>query len=152
MQLVAAVDQNTKPTIENKWKNQTVGQRLSLPSAAKAARWTKLPSAQRSSRPSRPKTRRSPTSRPRKRRAEAEIARIRKEKEDAVAVEAVSFRRRARQRRARSQPMPKDAVIETFKANPENARKIFGSVPERTKLSSLAGTQGGDASSMPRSH
>ena len=35
--------------------------------------------------------------------------------------------------------------VETFKANPENARKIFGSVPERTKLSSLAGTQGGDA-------
>ena len=36
-------------------------------------------------------------------------------------------------------------LVETFKANPENARKIFGSVPERTKLSSLAGTQGGDA-------
>ena len=39
----------------------------------------------------------------------------------------------------------RDAAVETFKANPENARKIFGSVPERTKLSSLAGTQGGDA-------
>ena len=60
--------------------------------------------------------------------AEAEIARLRKEKEDAVAVEAVSFA---------------DALVKA--ANPENARKIFGSVPERTKLSSLAGTQGGDA-------
>ena len=93
-----------------------------MPSAAKAARWTKLPSAQRSSRPSRPKTRRSPASRPRRRRPKRKSPGSGK-----IAADA------------------KDAVIETFKANPENARKIFGSVPERTKLSSLAGTQGGDA-------
>ena len=76
--------------------------------------------------------------------AEAEIARIRKEKEDAVAVEAVSFAD-ALVKAGKIAADAKDAVIETFKANPENARKIFGSVPERTKLSSLAGTQGGDA-------
>ena len=76
--------------------------------------------------------------------AEAEIARLRKEKEDAVAVEAVSFAD-ALVKAGKIAADAKDAVIETFKANPENARKIFGSVPERTKLSSLAGTQGGDA-------
>ena len=76
--------------------------------------------------------------------AEAEIARLRKEKEDAVAAEAVSFAD-ALVKAGKIAADAKDAVIETFKANPENARKIFGSVPERTKLSSLAGTQGGDA-------
>ena len=79
--------------------------------------------------------------------AEAEIARLRKEKEDAVAAEAVSFAdalvKAGKMREVAD--MRDDAAVETFKANPENARKIFGSVPERTKLSSLAGTQGGDA-------
>ena len=82
--------------------------------------------------------------------AEAEIARLRKEKEDAVAVEAVSFAD-ALVKAGKIAADAKDAVIETFKANPENARKIFGSVPERTKLSSLAGTQAVTRASMPRS-
>ena len=76
--------------------------------------------------------------------AEAEIARLRKEKEDAVAAEAVSFAD-ALVKAGKISADARDAAVETFKANPENARKIFGSVPERTKLSSLAGTQGGDA-------
>ena len=76
--------------------------------------------------------------------AEAEIARIRKEKEAAVAAEAVSFAD-ALVKAGKIAADARDAAVETFKANPENARKIFGSVPERTKLSSLAGTQGGDA-------
>mgnify|MGYP001541908106 FL=1 len=70
--------------------------------------------------------------------------RLRKEKEDAVAAEAVSFAD-ALVKAGKISADARDAAVETFKANPENARKIFGSVPERTKLSSLAGTQGGDA-------
>ena len=65
-------------------------------------------------------------------------------KEDAVAAEAVSFAD-ALVKAGKISADARDAAVETFKANPENARKIFGSVPERTKLSSLAGTQGGDA-------
>ena len=64
--------------------------------------------------------------------------------EDAVAAEAVSFAD-ALVKAGKISADARDAAVETFKANPENARKIFGSVPERTKLSSLAGTQGGDA-------
>ena len=65
-------------------------------------------------------------------------------KEDAVAAEAVSFAD-ALVKAGKISADARDAAVETFKANPENARKIFGSVPERTKRSSLAGTQGGDA-------
>ena len=61
-----------------------------------------------------------------------------------MAAEAVSFAD-ALVKAGKISADARDAAVETFKANPENARKIFGSVPERTKLSSLAGPQGGDA-------
>ena len=52
--------------------------------------------------------------------AEAEIARLRKEKEDAVAAEAVSFAD-ALVKAGKISADARDAAVETFKANPENA-------------------------------
>lgn len=80
-----------------------------------------------------------------KEKADAEIERFKKEREDTVAAEAASFADELI-KTGKIAADAKDAVIETYKANPENARKIFGSVPARTKLSSLVGTQGSDAS------
>ena len=79
-----------------------------------------------------------------KEKAEAEIARLKKEKEDAVAAEASAFADRLL-KEGKIDASAKDAVVETYKANPENARKIFGSVPERTKLSSMVNKSGGDS-------
>lgn len=39
----------------------------------------------------------------------------------------------------------KNDAVEMYKANPESARKIFGGVPERTKLTSLLGKATGDS-------
>lgn len=75
--------------------------------------------------------------------AVAEVARLKKEKEDAVAAEAVAFADQL-VKTGKIAADAKDAVVETYKANPENARKIFGSVPERTKLSDMIGKRGGD--------
>ncbi|WP_273082858.1 head maturation protease, ClpP-related [Alistipes ihumii] len=80
-----------------------------------------------------------------KEKADAEIERFKKEREDTVAAEAASFADELI-KTGKIAADAKNAVIETYKANPENARKIFGSVPARTKLSSLVGTQGSDAS------
>lgn len=80
-----------------------------------------------------------------KEKAEAEIARLKKEKEDAVAAEASAFADRLL-KDGKIDASAKDAVVETYKANPENARKIFGSVPERTRLSSMVNKSGGDSS------
>ncbi len=80
-----------------------------------------------------------------KEKAEAEIAQLKKEKEDAVAAEASAFADRLL-KDGKIDASAKDAVVETYKANPENARKIFGSVPERTRLSSMVNKSGGDSS------
>lgn len=80
-----------------------------------------------------------------KEKAESEAARLKKEKEDAVAAEAVAFADRLL-KEGKIDASAKDAVVDTYKANPENARKIFGSVPERTKLSGMVGKSGGDSS------
>lgn len=80
-----------------------------------------------------------------KEKAEAEVAQLKKEKEDAVAAEAVAFADRLL-KEGKIDASAKDAVVETYKANPENARKIFGSVPERTRLSSMVNKSGGDSS------
>lgn len=77
--------------------------------------------------------------------AEAEVSRLKKEKEDAVASEAVAFADRLL-KEGKINSEAKDAVVETYKANPENARKIFGSIPERTKLSGMVFKSGGDSS------
>ena len=80
-----------------------------------------------------------------KEKAEAEIAQLKKEKKDAVAAEASAFADRLL-KDGKIDASAKDAVVETYKANPENARKIFGSVPERTRLSSMVNKSGGDSS------
>jgi Protease subunit of ATP-dependent Clp proteases len=68
MQLVAAVDAEYQTNNQEQMEKINLSAEAIVALGSKAARWTKLPSAQRSSRPSRPKTRRSPTSRPRRRR------------------------------------------------------------------------------------
>lgn len=80
-----------------------------------------------------------------KEKAVAEVEQLKKEKADAVAAEAVAFADQL-VKTGKIAADAKDAVIETYKANPENARKIFGSVPERTKLSGMVGKTGGDSS------
>lgn len=73
--------------------------------------------------------------------ADTEVARLKKEKEDAVAAEAVTFADQLL-KAGKITADAKDATIEMFKANPGNARKIFGGVPARTKLSDLIGKSG----------
>nr|DAL75126.1 MAG TPA: Putative ATP dependent Clp protease [Caudoviricetes sp.] len=80
-----------------------------------------------------------------KEKAVAEVAQLKKEKEDAVAAEAATFADQLL-KAGKIDAGAKDAVVETYKANPENARKIFGSVPERTRLSGMVGKSGGDSS------
>lgn len=80
-----------------------------------------------------------------KEKAVAEVAQLKKEKEDAVAAEAAAFADQLL-KAGKIDAGAKDAVVETYKANPENARKIFGSVPERTRLSGMVGKSGGDSS------
>lgn len=80
-----------------------------------------------------------------KEKAVAEVERLKKEKEDAVAAEAAAFADQLI-KAGKIAADAKDAVVETYKANPENARKIFGGVPERTKLSGMVGKTGGDSS------
>ncbi len=80
-----------------------------------------------------------------KEKAVAEVEQLKKEKADAVAAEAVAFADQL-VKTGKIAADAKDAVIETYKANPENARKIFGSVPERTKLSGMVGKTGSDSS------
>ena len=76
--------------------------------------------------------------------AEAEVVRLKKEKDDAVAAEAVAFAD-GLVKSGKIAADAKDATIEMFKASPENARKILGGVPDRTKLGSLVGKSGGDS-------
>lgn len=76
--------------------------------------------------------------------AEAEIARMKKEKEDAVAAEAVIFADELL-KAGKIAADAKDATVEMYKANPESARKIFGGVPARTKLSDMVGKSGDGA-------
>lgn len=80
-----------------------------------------------------------------KEKAVAEVAQLKKGKEDAVAAEAATFADQLL-KAGKIDAGAKDAVVETYKANPENARKIFGSVPERTRLSGMVGKSGGDSS------
>ena len=79
-----------------------------------------------------------------KEKAVAEVEQLKKEKEDAVAADAAAFADQLI-KAGKIAADAKDAVVETYKANPENARKIFGGVPERTKLSSMVGKTGGDS-------
>lgn len=76
--------------------------------------------------------------------AEAEVTRMKKEKEDAVAAEAVAFADELL-KAGKIAADAKDDAVEMYKANPESARKIFGGVPGRTKLSAIIGNQGGDS-------
>lgn len=82
--------------------------------------------------------------------AEAEIARMKKEKEDAVAAEAVTFADELL-KAGKIAADAKDATVEMYKANPESARKIFGGVPARTKLSDMVGKSGDGAKYASRS-
>lgn len=76
--------------------------------------------------------------------ADAEIARLKKEKEDAVAAEAVAFAD-GLVKAGKIAADAKDDAVAMYKANPESARKIFGGVPERTKLAGMVGKGGGDS-------
>lgn len=76
--------------------------------------------------------------------ADAEVARLKKEKEDAVAAEAVAFAD-GLVKAGKIDADAKDDAVAMFKANPESARKIFGGVPERTKLAGMLGKGGGDS-------
>lgn len=76
--------------------------------------------------------------------ADAEVARLKKEKEDAVAAEAVAFAD-GLVKTGKIAADAKDDAVAMFKANPESARKIFGGVPERTKLAGMLGKGGGDS-------
>lgn len=76
--------------------------------------------------------------------AEAEVTRMKKEKEDAVAAEAVAFADELL-KAGKIAADAKDDAVEMYKANPESARKIFGGVPARTKLSDMIGKSGDGA-------
>lgn len=73
-----------------------------------------------------------------KERVEAKLDEIMKAQESAVAAEAATFAEQL-VKSGKISADAKDAVIETYKSNPENARKMFESIPERTKLSSMVG-------------
>lgn len=80
-----------------------------------------------------------------KEKAEAEVARLKKEKEDAVAAEASDFADQL-VKTGKIAADAKEATVEMYKANPENARKIFGGVPGRSKLSDMVGKKTADSS------
>lgn len=76
-----------------------------------------------------------------------EVQNFRKEREASLEADAKAFAEQL-VKEGKIDATAKEATIEMFKANPENARIIFNSVSPRTRLSGMTSTATGDSARM----
>lgn len=140
LQLVAAVEADYQSNNKNDKKMKEVALKLGLPEGASEAEVlsavVNLGSAHATE---------VAALKAAKEAAEAEVTRLKKEKEDAIAAEAVTYADQL-VKDGKITADAKEATVDAYKANPENTRKILGSISGRVKLSGMVGKSGGDSS------